>query len=79
MTALYVTGGMAAMAVFLLAGAGLLAGSLSPWGFVTLSMIAAALLLASIAKLESSTPSPRRVPGPPLDPRSTSNILPRRG
>jgi hypothetical protein len=73
MTAVYVTAGLVAMAGFLLAGAALLAHLLQPAGFVTLSMVAAALLLGSIAKLESG-PSRR-----PLDPRSTSNILPRRG
>ena len=79
MTGMYVAAGVAAMAVFLLAGAGLFAGVLPPEGFVTLSMIAAALLLGSIAKLEADSPGPRRAPGPPLDPRSASNILPRRG
>ena len=57
------------MAVSLLAGAWLFSRGLDPESFGTLSMIAAALLLGSIAKLE----------GHPLDPRSTSNILARRG
>ena len=79
MTCVYVAAGVLAMTFFLLAGAGLFAGILQPEGFVTLSMIAAALLLGSIARLEAEPAGPRRAPRPPLDPRSTSNILPRRG
>lgn len=58
MTAVYVAVGLTAMTAFLLAGAALFAHLLQPIGFVSLSMIAAALLLGSIAKLESAPSRP---------------------
>ena len=58
-TAVYVAVGLTAMAAFLLAGIALMVHLLQPSGFVSLSMIAAALLLGSIAKLESAPPRPR--------------------
>ncbi len=60
MTSMFVTAGVAAMAFFLLAGAGLFSGVLEPESFVTLSMIAAAILLGSIAELEADPPGPGR-------------------
>ena len=63
MNAVYVSVGLAAMASFLFAGVALLAHVLKPAGFVTLSVAAAALLLGSIAKLETKPPGPSR-PGP---------------
>lgn len=54
-TGVYVAIGVGAMALFVLAGVGLFASVLRPEAFVTLSTIAAALLLGSIAKLEVSS------------------------
>lgn len=66
MNAVYVAVGLAAMLAFLLSGAALLAQILQPAGFVTLSMVAAALLLGSIAKLETGCEheAGRSRPGP---------------